>query len=391
MNRKLVIFALLFAGWAFALWAARKIPAPAPVPLFAETLDRATLDNVAIAPPAEALTFARFLRDGIVHLLRVESYAGGKVTGIDLTSTWPGTRDPITLLSEHDYDEIAKATGSDETVAAADLQIPFDGTDAQIAMGVNYPEHGREVKVAQGFVFPKMTRATGPRASVPAQGCMFDYEVELGIVALAPIRADAPPQLGFVLASDYTDRATLLRHINLFDVPSGDGFTQGKSGAGLMPVGDLFVVPKDALSFYKPLQLELWLNGAKRQHADPAQMSWDIPRMIAESFARADRTWQWNDGTAALPIRDGIIPERTLILSGTPAGAIFQAPGPVMLFVGISETLFSLQWLRPNNILEHYIQRECASGDFLKAGDEVVMRADRLGVIVNRIGGGDGG
>ena len=43
------------------------------------------------------------------------------------------------------------------------------------------------------------------------------------------------------------------------------------------------------------------------------------------------------------------------------------------------------RWSQPNAIVEPFIREELASGRYLRAGDEVVMHADRLGVLVTQI------
>jgi 2-keto-4-pentenoate hydratase/2-oxohepta-3-ene-1,7-dioic acid hydratase in catechol pathway len=191
--------------------------------------------------------------------------------------------------------------------------------------------------------------------------------------------------MGLVLTSDYTDRAALMRHVNLRDVSSGDGFTRGKSEPGFMPTGNLFVIPKDYLSFYKKLKLELWYNRDKRQEAHPKALIWDIRRMIAESFVREGRSWIWNGKPVALPFKDGRIQARTMFLSGTPGGVIYQKPSARQMFVGISALFFSLHWSQLQTVVEPFLREEYQSGRYLKTGDFVQMRADRLGTISNHI------
>jgi 2-keto-4-pentenoate hydratase/2-oxohepta-3-ene-1,7-dioic acid hydratase in catechol pathway len=176
-----------------------------------------------------------------------------------------------------------------------------------------------------------------------------------------------------------------MRHANLRDVSSGDGFTRGKSERGFMPTGNLFVIPKDYLRFYKTLKLELWYNGEKRQEANPSELTWDIQRIFVESFARETRTWMWNGEPVALPMKDGRILERTMFLSGTPGGVIYQKPTPRQMFLGISELFFSLHWSQLQTVVEPFLREQYRSGRYLKPGDLVLMKADRLGTMSNRI------
>lgn len=387
MKKLLLSLAGVLALWWLA-WKIAEAPLQSPAPAAAgERLDPQLLRSIAIAPRGEALTFARYQHGDQPRVLLVSRYQDGQVSGIDVQTVLPGgSTDPVTLFNAQGYEALAGMAGSETSVDAERLLLPFAGPASQIAVGINYPAHGEEVAVEESFIFPKQTEATPHRASVPARDYLLDYEIELGFVALAPIRRGGVPEfMGLVLASDYSDRAALMRHVKLLDVSSGEGFTQGKSEPGFMPVGELLVIPKNYDAFYRTLTLELWCNGEKRQVAEPAKMSWNILRILAESFAREGREWRWNGQPVRLPIEDGVIPERTLTLSGTPGGVIFQQPTPRQLFVGASEMFFGLRWNRPNAIVEPFLRDAYRSGRFLKAGDEVVMRADRLGTIRNRI------
>lgn len=377
---------LLLIVW-LSLWRLLAQPQPPAIRAAPAPLAQELLANFEIAPLAEALTFARYAKQGQIHLLRVERYRDGKVMGLDLEGLLSTeTRDPVSAFHAMGYEQLSSLHGDRIEVPADSLLLPFDGTDSQIAAGVNYPEHGKEVQVRESFLFPKQVRATAFNAQVPARDHLLDYEVELGFVALEPIRRDTAPQyLGLVLASDYTDRAALMRHMRLTDVSSGEGFTQGKSQAGSMPIGNLLVIPRDYERFYRNLQLQLWHNGHLRQDARPGEMTWDVQRILQESFAREGRHWTWNGVPVALPVAQATIPARTLILSGTPGGVIFEPPTTRQLFLGLSEWLFTLKWAHPQHVIEPFLRESYASGRYLQPGDSVVMRAERLGLIQNTV------
>ena len=345
------------------------------------------MGRLEIAPRSEALTFARFNRGDLPHLLLVNSFSDGKVIGIDIQQQLPGSAsDPISLFNAIGYSSLAELTGMSVSIDVKDLLLPFTGTDNQIAVGINYPAHSDETAVVDSFLFPKQTTATAHLAIVPARDYLLDYEIELGFVLLNDLaRGELPKFMGLVLSSDYTDRAALIRHANLRDVSSGDGFTRGKSEPGFMPTGNLFVIPKDYERFYKTLKLELWHNGEKRQEARPAELIWDLRRIFAESFSRETRSWMWNGKPVFLPMKDGRIPARTMLLSGTPGGVIYQKPTTRQMFLGISELFFSLHWSQLQTVVEPFLREETASGRYLKPGDMVLMKADRLGTMSNRV------
>jgi 2-keto-4-pentenoate hydratase/2-oxohepta-3-ene-1,7-dioic acid hydratase in catechol pathway len=386
MRKVLWIVVALLGSW-FALWQIAQRWG-APTASAAHHISAApALDDLVIAPRAEALTFARYMMGDEPHLMLVNSFSAGKVTGVDVQKVMPtAPADPVTLFNTLGYEPLQNLTGPLTNVAVAKLVLPFSGTDNQSAVGINYRAHAEETSVRDSFMFPKRTRATPHNAAVATRGGLLDYEIELGFVLLADLPPNTiPKHMGLVLASDYTDRASLMRHINLLDVNSGEGFTTGKSQLGFMPIGNLFVIPKDYLTFYPSLKLELWCNGEKRQEAHPNKMNWDIRRMFAETFAREGRVWAWRDGTASLPSKNGQIPERTIFLSGTPGGVIFRKPTPRQLFLGFSELFFSLNWFHLQSVIEPYIREEYRAERYLRPGDLVQMRADRLGSMSNSI------
>lgn len=386
MKRFAVALMALLVGWLVAWQVAAHWPAGS-APAAAQEADPPDLDNLRIAERAEALTFARFLSAGEPHVLLVDSVRDGKVSGIDLQQQLPGSaNDPIDLFNQFGYQVLQALEGPRVTVKLSDLILPFTGTDNQVAVGINYPAHGVEADVDDSFLFPKRTVATPFRSSVPAANHLLDYEIELGFVLLEDLpRGVEPEYVGLVLATDYTDRAALVRHARLTDVSSGEGFTQGKSAPGFMPVGNLLVIPKFFRAYYRTLELGLWYNGELRQEAHPVEMSWDFGRIIDETFARENRRWRWNGETVRLPVENGVIPARTLILSGTPAGVIYQAPTFRQLFVGFSEMFFTLQWTNLQSVIEPFLREEYRSGRYLKSGDVVQMKADGLGSIDNTI------
>jgi 2,4-didehydro-3-deoxy-L-rhamnonate hydrolase len=353
------------------------------------------IDTVTIAPPNVALTFARVVRDGAPRALAVVRYEAGAVTGVDLGTLFGRTvPDPIALLNELSYDalrdRIAGAPDSARVVeTATDLVVPVDLTGHHVAAGTNYPEHAGEAQVEDGpFLFAKLVQPTGPRAAVPLGDALLDYEVELAWVALDPLApGERPARMGLVLCNDYTDRATLLRLVDVWDPTSGKGFTTGKSAPGYLPVGDLFVVPRDVRRFAADLELRLWVNGTLRQRARVSEQIWDLDEMLAETWARRDVTWDHRGGRAALiPPPGGTIPPRTLLMSGTPGGTVFAGIDVRTRAAGVGAWLAG-GWGVPvtAQVVEAYVRRARDARIYLQAGDRVTIHVDRLGVVENAI------
>lgn len=385
--RRLVLLAPAVVAllWVVAYLIARAVGPDVAPPVDGPPLAGGAADTVRIAPPDVALTLARVPDGDRLRLVRVVSYRAGRVTAVDLGALAPDARaDPLAALQRHGLRALVAAQGPELQVDASRLAVPFDGPAVHVAAGVNYPAHGSEVGVTRAFLFPKHAPLAHHRAAVAVRDRLLDYEIELGVVALGPMSsADAP--LGLVLASDYTDRDRLLRTIDLFDTESGEGFTTGKSGDDLMPIGNLLVVPFDLDTYVRGLVLELWLNGRRRQVAEPARMVWDPRRLVDETLRGEARRWRHGGGVARLPVQGGTIPAGTLLLSGTPDGTVFRSLSARHRFLGVTEWLVSLRWGDTNRIVGPYLREARAAGHYLRGGDSVVMRADGLGVIVNPI------
>jgi 2-keto-4-pentenoate hydratase/2-oxohepta-3-ene-1,7-dioic acid hydratase in catechol pathway len=184
----------------------------------------------------------------------------------------------------------------------------------------------------------------------------LDYEVEVAFVPLRDLRGttDPPKTLGLLLCNDFTDRWTLVRGMLGAGEMGTRGFADGKGQKGFLPVGALFVIPRDLERFYPTVEVSLYLNGRLRQRAKVEKMIWKPAEIVEQVFQRADWLFLFAGRKISLVPR-GKIPARTLILSGTPEGVIFR---PVNVW-----------WPAP----------------YLDAGDEVVSRATYLGVLRNTI------
>ncbi len=156
----------------------------------------------------------------------------------------------------------------------------------------------------------------------------WDYEAEIAIVigkgGRSIPRARAHEHIfGFCLANDVSQRDLQRRH--------GGQWLKGKSIDGTMPLGPYVVTP-DEVDLPK-VRLQCLLNGELMQNAVAAQMAFPVDELIAElSFG--------------MTLHPGDV-----LLTGTPSGI--------------------------GNAREPQI--------FLKAGDEVVVRAEGLGELRNRL------
>lgn len=332
-------------------------------PLFDETLNTNELDNITIAAPEEALTFARYLNNGDLQILLVKQYQHGIVEGVNLDEFFDTHEiDPIGLFHTHGYSEICKAASSEPhmvSVNAMELAIPFEAKGRHIGIGANYLEHAKESKAGdEPFVFPKTVEATHFASNVSKrESSRLDYEAELGFVALDEISPGSalPEFMGLVLCNDFTDRWTLLRQLKMKEPMGTTGFPDAKGKESFLPIGNLFVIPHNLDDFYKTIELNLYLNGRLRQKAKAGLMIWQPVDMIRQIFLRS--VWDFHSDRGKVPLlpEDGNISEGTIILSGTPAGVIF----------------------RPANIWN--------GGFYIGVGDEVAVRANKMGLLRNTI------
>jgi 2-keto-4-pentenoate hydratase/2-oxohepta-3-ene-1,7-dioic acid hydratase in catechol pathway len=368
--------------------------APDWEPAFDDVVDASEFGTIQIAELDEALTFARTGRDGVRRVLAVTRYQQGTVEAVDLgVALGRDVQSPIAIFLEQGYDRLREtvlgaAADARLTVPAADLVMPIDLRDHHIAVGTNFPEHAGEAGVDEGpFLFPKTVRPTGPYSPVSAGDGLFDYEVEVAWVTLEPLSADAAPaHMGVILCNDYTDRDTLLRHVDVWDIESGKGFTTGKSFPGFLPVGNLFIVPQDFRAFVAELELRLYVKGALRQRSAASEMVWDFDRIISDTFARRGVRWEHRDRQVSLLGESDVIADRTLVMSGTPHGTVFAGVGLRYQAKGL------FAWLAggwsdplPSHVIDAYVEDARAAGAYVQPGDEVVIHVNRAGVIRNSV------
>ncbi|MCE9648458.1 MAG: fumarylacetoacetate hydrolase family protein [Parvibaculum sp.] len=349
-------------------------------------------DRLAIAPADEALTFARAEIDGRHRLILVSAYENGGVSGVDLTAALePAMDDPIDAYAAHGYDGLAafaSAGGEQVSVPLAQLALPVRLAGLHIATGTNFPEHAQESTVKDGpFLFPKDVQPTPFDAAVSAGGGLLDYEAELCFVTLADVDLEtAPERAGLLLCNDYTDRARLMRHVDPRDITSGKGFTTGKSAPGFLPVGNLFVIPRDLRAFAASVELRLYRNGEIRQSARQSEAIWDFDEVLRQTRGRKATLWAHEGREVGLPIESGRIPARTGILGGTPEGTIFQGVKPATMMRGFLDWIAG-GWSRPPThwVIERYVAQATAARRYLQPGERVRIAVERLGEIDNRI------
>jgi len=348
--------------------------------------------SVEIAPLDEALTFACTRTEDGGRLIAVRAYLEGQITGVDLSSLKTSVaEDAIDLIHRLGQDAVrafVQAAKDEVTVSSDHLGLPVRLGDQNIGVGTNYAEHAAEsTVVGSPFLFPKIVQPTAWDAPIPAGDALLDFEVELCLVPLEALMPGSPVFGGLILGNDVTDRAVLLRNVDIADPQSGKGFTSGKSGPNYMPVGDLFVVPRNLPSFLSRLTLHLSVNGQVRQHAAATDWIWDLEEIVRQCRLKRDVSWAYWGGVARLAIGEANeINARTVIMAGTPAGTVFHGVPTKDRVMG------ALGWLLSGckgpliaQVIERYIKSARAAKTYLQPGDRVDIRVDRLGCLSNHI------
>lgn len=354
----LLVGVIVMAGAVFVMYSSIISRLP-----FNEMLAPNALDSIEIAEPHEALTFARYRKNGSLKVLLVHDYESGIVTGINLNGYLKTDQDnPIYLFNTYGYSDILNAASSVShvtSISAAELEIPFEATGPHIGIGANYVAHAEESNAGdEPFVFPKTVEASHFASEVSMrESPRLDYEAELGFVALKDISpgSDFPEFVGLVLCNDFTDRWTLIRQLKFSEPMGTTGFVDAKGKSGFLPIGNLFVIPRDKEAFYPKIELNLYVNGRLRQRAKVGLMIWNPREIIRQIFLFSNRDFLSDRGSIPLLPDTGNIAAGTIILSGTPAGVIFRSV----------------------NIWNGRL--------YLAEGDEVAMRSDRMGVLRSTI------
>lgn len=184
-----------------------------------------------------------------------------------------------------------------------------------IGTGTNDVQHRAEATTEERYLFPKIAAITGPNEPLLAgANGLLDYEVELGLIALADINVNSgiPEYMGLILSNDWTDRELLLSQIEVDNITGGAGFTNAKSQPGFLSTGDLFVIPADWQSYQQSLQIDLFDNGDLRQRTQPSEMVWDAPTVMRKVLA-SDRTWDSDGEPTPLTATPGVISRGTII------------------------------------------------------------------------------
>jgi 2-keto-4-pentenoate hydratase/2-oxohepta-3-ene-1,7-dioic acid hydratase in catechol pathway len=232
-----------------------------------------------------------------------------------------------------------------DVIADARLAPPLTYPGKVLCAGANYWDHCAEMGVEPPeelgdpffFLKPPTTTVTGPGDPVPLPsypGARVDWEAELAVVIGRPGRDLSPEQAldhvaGYLAANDISarDRVTAAKPVG---EPFAYDWVGHKGQDGFCPLGP-GLVPAWQVPDPQKLRIRLSVNGVVKQDSSTAQMMVPIPEVVAA----ASRLTRLDPGD--------------VILTGTPAG------------VGMPR------------------------GEFLAAGDQVVVEIERVGRLENTV------
>jgi 2-keto-4-pentenoate hydratase/2-oxohepta-3-ene-1,7-dioic acid hydratase in catechol pathway len=228
------------------------------------------------------------------------------------------------------------------TIASQALLAPIPKPARNVfCIGRNYLEHVKEGDAKRGINTPVPQSPqffTKPPSTVighhgfieiePWVSEQIDYEVELGVVIgkavrNTPLESAMEAVFGYTIMNDVTARDLQRKH---------DQWFKGKGLDSFCPVGP-YIVTADEFGDPYDATIELSVNGETRQRDNTGHMHFRIDRMIADL----------SQGMTLLP--------GDMIATGTPPGVGYAMTPP----------------------------------QFLKSGDIVECRIERLGTLTNRV------
>ncbi len=250
-------------------------------------------------------------------------------------------------------DELAAKAGAGVPLSSVKLLAPITNPGGIFCAGANYGDHSAEMAARSGQPAPPdphtlglrswhflktMHCVTGPNATVAMhpRGKKIDWEAELAVV-IGKTAFQVPEDkaldyvLGYTIANDLSAR-DLGRRDNMPDTSSfKNDWIAHKNWDGSCPLGPWITLARDIPNPHN-LSIVLDVNGVNKQKSNSGHMIFNINEQIAD----LSRNFTLHPGD--------------VILTGTPAG------------VGAGR------------------------GEFLKKGDRISVRIERLGELVTTMG-----
>ncbi|MES2824887.1 MAG: fumarylacetoacetate hydrolase family protein [Pseudomonadota bacterium] len=339
------------------------------------------------------LTLAQVSVNDQTHTIAVIADKGDLVEGIDISALSGTPGDMLSVYKALGYDRIvqllqlAPQTAFNNYLFSV-LESPAGTKSHHIALGFNYAEHADEINEKHlPFLFLRTLTATREQAIGYSPNRLLDYEVEICARPISDITQYSDFEntaFGFFLCGDFTDRAYLMRNMDMDNMRSGKGFNGAKSVPGYFPTGPYMVIPKNRREFIKDIDFSLARNGEIKQHANAGEMIWPLDTILRQAFnAHTHRTPTFAESSRQwLP--ENMLSADTVIVTGTPQGVIMKPPGLSFKILHGSKYIFSgavFSMKATDYIIEEYIKFLTKEEIFLKPGENILMRAKFLGSV----------
>jgi 2,4-diketo-3-deoxy-L-fuconate hydrolase len=291
-------------------------------PIFDDRLTSDVRRMMEVAPLDAALTFARTSSGNVILVTGATDAAiQGVDLGRELNQSFDDAIDAYHAIGREQLLFLA-GDASYQAYAWEDLALPVNERYPHVAAGTNYQAHAEEVgHDGEPFLFPKLSHTTAWNADV-VDGDRLDYEVELCAVPLTDHTSENRADLGYLLCGDFTDRWALVVNIDQGEPMGQTGFPVGKGGDTRFPVGALFVIPRTD-DFYESFDIALYVNDELRQRSSASLMIWPPYQILSRAMADCESPYD-ADGQVIHVSACDTIPARTMILTGTPEGVLFQ-------------------------------------------------------------------
>ncbi len=191
------------------------------------------------------------------------------------------------VLSPENLKKLAAINPASLPLIPADARIGpcVGGVSKIIAIGLNYSDHAEEAGMpipTEPIIFMKATSSIcGPDDNVikPVGSTQLDYEVELGIVIGSKANyvseeAALDHVAGYCIVNDVSERSYQIGR------PGGQ-WDKGKGCDTFAPIGP-WMVTTDEIPDPQILDLEVDVNGEKRQRGTTAKMVFNVRQLVSD-------------------------------------------------------------------------------------------------------------
>ncbi|QBG35442.1 fumarylacetoacetate hydrolase family protein [Litorilituus sediminis] len=350
-----------------------------------------TASALTLLPANKGITLAMTEQNDQLLVLLVVKNHGDNIDAINLSEKFALTGDVVAVYQKLGYEKIQSIALNNrqktQSYPIANLLSPAGNHPAHIAAGLNYHKHADEVEAKQKpFLFAKSTTPTRSEAIKVYKHELLDYEVELCARPLTKITDTTDilaTEFALFLCGDFTDRALLMRGINLDNIQSGQGFEQAKSKTGYFPTGPFMIISKDWRTLVNDIELTTKLNGQIKQRAMASEMVWPIDKIAKNTLLQS------NQVNASTSQHSPLLTNKELnsdmsILTGTPEGIMFSPPDTRFKIATAMKYVFSGSFTSTElkkYVIEQYIAEQLKHKRLLQPSDQLTLSATYLGSI----------